>query len=277
VSSLKSFFIARLPHTLAGRLRHLKRSLQSNWIDEAEIVARLAPDDEANESVLVDVGAHHGSVTALFLEKGWSVVAYEPDPSNRAEFTELIGPNERVQLSAAAVSDSASESAALFTSSVSTGISALSSFDKSHVPTALVEVVTLTEDLHARSIRQVDFLKVDIEGFDLFALKGFDWAYAPRFVLYEFEDRKTTPLGYSLAESSAYMAGQGYRLVYSVWEPIVRYGSRHEWRGLFLTPPTDVAHCWGNVLCFRDETDFDGCMGKHLRKPWALVGRRGRN
>jgi FkbM family methyltransferase len=155
--------------------------------------------------------------------------------------------------------------------------SALSSFDKSHVPTALVEVVTLTEDLHARSIRQVDFLKVDIEGFDLFALKGFDWAYAPRFVLYEFEDRKTTPLGYSLAESSAYMAGQGYRMVYSVWEPIVRYGSRHEWRGLFLTPPTDVAHCWGNVLCFRDETDFDGCMGKHLRKPWALVGRRGRN
>jgi len=126
----------------------------------------------------------------------------------------------------------------------------------------MVDVVTLTEDLHARQVVNVEFLKIDIEGFDYFALRGFDWTYAPRFVLYEFEDRKTVPLGHSLADSSAFLADLGYHLVYSVWEPIVEYGGHHRWRGLFHTPPADVASCWGNVLCFRDPTDAALCMQK---------------
>ena len=81
-------------------------------------------------------------------------------------------------------------------------------------------------------------------------------------MLYEFEDRKTVPLGYSLSDSSGYVADRGYHLVYSVWEPIVEYGTLHRWRGLFRTPPPDVATCWGNVLCFRHEADAAACMKK---------------
>lgn len=232
-----------------------------DWIDEAEIIASLASTRSGpNGSVLVDVGAHFGAVTAMFLEMGWSVVAYEPDPLNREQFKRRVGTHPRVQLSAAAVSDKPAASAALFTSSTSTGISTLAAFHDSHEPTAIVDVVTLAEDLRARCVERVDFLKIDIEGFDFYALKGFDWTYAPRFLLYEFEDRKTVPLGYSLADSSAYSADRGYHLVYSVWEPIVEYGARHRWRGLFTTPPTDVTTCWGNVLCFRDKADADHCM-----------------
>jgi FkbM family methyltransferase len=240
-----------------NRLRAVKRSVtQRNWVDEAEIIASLASSPlEPCESVLVDVGAHFGTVTTLFLEMGWSVVAYEPDPSNREQFERRVGAHPRVQLSAAAVSDTAAESAVFFTSPVSTGVSTLAAFHESHEPTARVQVVTLAEDLRTRGVQRVDFLKVDIEGFDYFALKGFDWTYAPRFVLYEFEDRKTVPLGYSLADSSAYVADRGYHLVYSVWEPIIEYGTSHRWRGLFSAPPSDVATCWGNVLCFRDKAD----------------------
>jgi hypothetical protein len=165
-----------------------------------------------------------------------------------------------LQLSAAAVSDRPAESVSFFTSPVSTGVSTLSAFHESHEPTAHVDVVTLEQDLRSRGVRNVDFLKVDIEGFDFLALKGFDWTYAPRFVLYEFEDRKTGPLGYSLADSSSFAAGRGYHLVYSVWEPIVEYGIRHKWRGLFAAPPSDVASCWGNVLCFRDRADAERCL-----------------
>jgi FkbM family methyltransferase len=252
----------------------VKRSLlMRNWVDEAEIIASLASTRrESSSSVLVDVGANHGTVTILFLEMGWSVVAYEPDPSNREEFERHVGAHPRVQLSAAAVSDKPAQSVSLFSSPVSAGISTLAAFHKSHEPTAIVEVVTLAEDLRARGARRVDFLKVDIEGFDYFALKGFDWTYAPRFVLYEFEDRKTVPLGYSLADSSAYAVDRGYHLVYSVWEPIVEYGTRHRWRGLFSAPPADVAMCWGNVLCFRDQVDAVRCtqrMGSHL---YRLIG-----
>lgn len=272
VSSVRSAIIARLPHPVVERLRTTKRSLARNWVDEAEIIASLADIGPQSHAVLVDVGAHHGTVTALFLDKGWSVVAYEPDPSNRMQFQSCINAHPRVQLSASAVSDKPAKSASLFTSTVSTGISTLAAFHQSHKPSAVVDVVTLEEDLRARSVRQVDFLKVDIEGFDFFALKGFDWTYNPRFVLYEFEDRKTVPLGYSLADSSAYVAERGYRLVYSVWEPIVEYGTRHRWRGLFSTPPPDVASCWGNVMCFRDQADAALCMqrfGPYWRRVFA--------
>ncbi|MDA2895472.1 FkbM family methyltransferase [Mycolicibacterium sp. BiH015] len=237
-----------------------------DWVEETEMVAALAPSGSTTDAVLVDVGAHNGTVTALFLDRGWSVIAYEPDPSNREQFLRRIGDNPRVQLSTAAVSDTASGSASFFTSSVSTGISSLAAFHESHEPTAVVDVVTLAEDLRARGVSRVDFLKIDIEGFDFFALKGFDWSYAPRFVLYEFEDRKTLPLGYSLSDSSAFATEHGYHLVYSVWEPIVEYGTRHRWRGLFDAPPTDVAECWGNVLCFREQADAALCMKKFGRR-----------
>lgn len=257
----RSLIVPYLPKPLAAYLRGLQYAFSvRNYVDETELVATLADDLPPANSVLVDVGAHHGSVTERYLRMGWSVVAYEPDPSNRNVFQTRIGYRPGLQLSAAAVSDQPASSALLFSSQVSSGISSLSAFHNSHKPAAEVTVVTLEEDLHARGVTRVDFLKIDIEGFDFHALRGFDWSYAPRFVLYEFEDRKTLPLGYSLTDSSAYVARQGYHLIYSVWEPIVEYGTRHRWRGLFRTPPADIARCWGNVLCFRDEVDAEACL-----------------
>jgi FkbM family methyltransferase len=275
MQSLKSALVSRLPAPLAARARTFKRSLKSDWIDESEIIARLAPSGRKSERVLVDVGAHHGDVTALFLEKDWSVVAYEPDPTNRRQFEARVGKDPRVQLSSCAVSENSTSAMTLYTSQVSTGISSLSPFDSSHEPTAVCEVVTLAEDLRKRHVERVDFLKIDIEGFDLFALKGFDWTYEPRYVLCEFEDRKTDLLGYSLSDSSSYLTQRGYHLVYSVWEPIIQYGARHRWRGLFLSPPDDVESCWGNILCFREESDLTLCMQKFGRRRHSF-GQQGR-
>jgi len=255
--------VSRLPYPVAKRLRSIKRSLNRHWVDEAEIIASLAPNvHRQGEAVLVDVGAHQGTVTRLFLEKGWSVVAYEPDPSNRDYLEKRIHAQDRLQLSPCAVSDKPMESVALFSSPTSSGISTLSPFHRSHTPTTTVKVVVLADDLRARGVARVDFLKIDIEGYDFFALKGFDWSYTPRFVLYEFEDGKTIRLGYSLADSVAFMSGLGYRVVYSVWEPIIEYGKTHRWRGLFSTPPGDIDSCWGNVLAFRDPADADACMSR---------------
>lgn len=274
MSYLRSNVLARLPEPIANRLRAAKRSLTRHWVDEAQIVASLAPDAHGqSEAVLVDVGAHCGDVTAMFLDKGWSVVAYEPDPSNRQQFEKRIGNHPRLQLSTCAVSDKAVGSVSLFTSPTSTGISTLSAFHESHEPTATVDVVTLSDDLRARNVARVDFLKVDIEGFDFFALKGFNWGYLPRFVLYEFENRKTVPLGYSLMDSTAFLTERGYHLVYSVWEPIVEYGMRHRWRGLFDAPPSDVETCWGNVLGFRDAADAASCVKKFGPRSGRHFGR----
>lgn len=275
MATFRSVILSQLPQPVSSRLRAAKRALKSrHFIDETEVVALLAQRLRASDSVLVDVGAHHGAVTARFLGMGWSVVAYEPDPVNRREFQRRIGFNPRLQLSSAAVSDRPASSVSFFRSSVSTGISSLAAFHESHEASAEVQVVTLAEDLPARGVANVDFLKIDIEGFDYFALKGFDWTRVPRFALYEFEDRKTVPLGYSLSDSSAYVAGQGYHLVYSVWEPIVEYGTRHKWRGLFTTPPRDAPSCWGNVLCFREKADADECLRKFGSRSYRQLGRR---
>lgn len=260
MSTFRSAVMALLPRPVAARLRAAKHTLsQPTQIDESAIIAAIARRrSHPADSVLVDVGAHFGTVTARFLDLGWSVVAYEPDPANRKQFEQLVGANNRVQLSAAAVSDEPAESIPLFSSPISTGVSTLAAFHESHESAVNVRVVTLAADLHERGVKRVEFLKVDVEGFDYLALKGFDWdAYAPRFVLYEFEDRKTVPLGYSLSDSARFVAGQGYHLVFSVWEPIVEYGTRHRWRGLFTVPPQDVENCWGNVLCFRDSADAE--------------------
>ena len=258
VGTLRSAAMGLLPRPVAARLRAARLTLlQPTQIDESAIIAAIASTkNHPADSVLVDVGAHFGTVTSQFLDLGWSVVAYEPDPANRKQFERLVGANDRVQLSTAAVSDEPAESIPLFSSPISTGVSTLAAFHESHESAVNVRVVTLAADLHERGIKRVEFLKIDVEGFDYLALKGFDWeAYAPRFVLYEFEDRKTVPLGYSLSDSGLFVAEQGYHLVYSVWEPIVEYGTRHQWRGLFTVPPQDVGDCWGNVLCFRDAAD----------------------
>ncbi len=278
MGALRSAVISFLPQPVADRLRGVKAAMASrHFIDEAEIIASLAESMPPSGSVLVDVGAHHGTVTERYLRMGWSVIAYEPDPSNRQEFQTRIGSPPGLQLSSAAVSDRPAESVSLYASPASTGISSLSAFHESHTPTAEVEVVTLAEDLPARGVTRVDFVKVDIEGFDYFALKGFDWTHRPRFVMYEFEDRKTVPLGYSLADSSAYVAKHGYHIVYSVWEPIIEYGTRHKWRGLFTAPPVDVAACWGNVLCFRETADAESCLRNFgtLSRRWRSQRKNG--
>ncbi len=257
MASLRSSIIDRIPSPIANRLRSLKNYSRRDFVDEADLIRKIESSRPSPpNSVLVDVGAHHGVVTSIFLNKGWSAVAYEPDPLNRKAFERRVGKHPRVQLSSSAVSDEPSESASFFTSTVSTGISALAPFHGTHEPTATVKVVSLADDLQDRGVECVEFLKIDIEGYDFFALKGFDWKNKPRFVLYEFEDRKTVPLGYSLEDSSSFVRELGYHVIYSVWEPIVEYGSRHRWRGFFSEPPADAGECWGNVLCFRDPQDI---------------------
>lgn len=247
-----------LPAELIDRLRG-----RTPLVDEVTMIAKLC---RGSTGVMVDVGGHHGHSTRQFLDLGWSVIAYEPDPKNRAEFEKNIGPDPRVQLSTSAVADREEAEVQLFSSEVSSGISGLSAFHSSHVPTTTVQVVTLDQDLKRRGVDRVDFLKIDVEGFDFFVLKGFDWDLRPRFALYEFENRKTVPLGYSLSDPTAYMEERGYHQLYSVWEPIVEYGQVHTWRGLFRNPPTDVETCWGNVLCFRDPADLELCLRQSGRR-----------
>lgn len=212
-------------------------------MDEVGMVCRIIG---AAPGVMLDVGAHQGHSLQPFLERGWRAYALEPDPANRrilaARFASAV-------IDPRAVSETDAEKLALFTSDVSSGISTLSPFHASHEPTTTVETVRLDTYLREAGVDRVDFLKTDIEGFDLFALRTFPWqTHHPKAVVCEFEDRKTTLLGHTVHDTAEFLEKQGYAVVVSEWEPIVEYGSRHTWRRFARYPVALAGDSWGNLI-----------------------------
>ena len=159
--------------------------------DETQLAAQLLAETPS-DAVMVDIGAHHGSSLAPFLKRGWKVFAFEPDPKNRAQLEKRFGAHPLLTIDARAVSDSSIGYVPFYASEESTGISSLSAFTEGHRQACLVSTTTLAEIVAEQNLSQIDFLKIDTEGYDLMALKGVPWdRIQPKLIVCEFEDRKT--------------------------------------------------------------------------------------
>lgn len=215
---------------------------------------------------LVDVGAHFGSSLRRFADDGWRVIAIEPDPKNRAVLVERMQGRENVIIDARAIGERDGEILSLYTSDVSTGISALAPFHPSHRATSEVETVRL--DTLLAPADRVTALKTDLEGYDLLALRTFPWdRLHPRAVVCEFEDRKTVPLGYTYHDLGSYLVGQGYTVFVSEWFPVVEYGRRHRWRSLRRYPSElEDQAAWGNFIAV-DEDLSEAILRAATRRP----------
>ncbi len=221
-------------------------------LDETLVVSKLVAD--SGPGLMIDVGAHHGSAFRPFHRAGWTVHAFEPDQNNRSYLEERYRGLERFHLDPRAVSDQDDQRLAFYTSEESTGVSGLSAFTDRHEKSGDVTTVTLASYLEHACIDEVDFLKVDTEGFDLLVLKGFPWDRCkPRVVECEFEDAKTVPLGYRYEALATFLQDQGYRVYISEWHPIIRYGIKHQWHSFYEYPGTlHDPKGWGNMLAFRE-------------------------
>jgi FkbM family methyltransferase len=201
---------------------------------------------------MLDVGAHHGASLAPFADDGWEIHAFEPDPANRAQLQSAFGSRPNVTIVPAAVSDEAGEMT-LYTSEVSTGVSSLAAFTGDHRPTCRVPVITTAQYLAEAAITAVDFMKIDVEGFERNVLDGHDWAVKPEMIVLEFEDAKTVALGYTWNDLAGELVTRGYEVLVSEWFPVQRYGGPHRWRRL-ARYPTDLASAgaWGNLIAATD-------------------------
>ena len=232
----------------------LDRSFQP---DETQMVYRILADG-IQSSLMIDVGAHHGSALAPFAEHGWQVIAFEPDSANRETLAINFGAYENIIIDPRACSDQIQPAATLYTSTQSSGVSGLSAFLDSHEATEHVAVTTLSAALEEYGLAEkpIDFLKIDTEGFDLKVLQGYSWEDVPhpKVILCEFEDAKTIPLGYDFHDLAAYLVNRGYRLIISEWYPVKVYGGRHRWRR-FTPYPCQLAdpHSWGNIFAVKDQ------------------------
>lgn len=115
----------------------------------------------------------------------------------------------------------------------------------------------MSEIVREYALERIDFLKVDVEGFDFFVLKGVDWdGVVPDIIVCEFEDTKTRALGYSLNEMIVYLRERGYCITLSEWLPITEYGGQHCWKR-FTGDVADIdPKGWGNLIAFRDRPEF---------------------
>lgn len=204
---------------------------------------------------MLDVGAHYGSSLQPFLSRGWRILAFEPDPANRAELRRRIDVSI-IKLFECALSDHEQDAVPFFASDESSGISTLNAFHDTHREVARVRLRTLRQIVDEEELERVDFLKGDTEGHDLFVLRGFPWEkLQPEVILCEFEDAKTMPLGYSYKDMGNYLLERGYRVFLAEWHSIVRYGGSHQGRDWRAFPCSVVDNRgWGNFVSFRPGT-----------------------
>lgn len=260
-----------------GRDSHLN-------VNEAVIAKAILDQREgAGPGIMVDVGAHFGSSLSPFAKDGWRVLAFEPDPKNRSMLEKkliLDGVGELVSIRPVAISDKPRDDAPYYSSEQSSGVSGLSAFLPSHSEVTRVRISTLRDELAAAQVTSLDYLKIDVEGFELFALQGLDWnTHHPDVCLVEFDDEKTVAQGYTTRTIADFFHERGYKVFVLEWHAITAYGAEHSFKRFY---PYDSAalssECWGNLLAIDARLpiahDHDGILSALL--DGIVVGQKER-
>ncbi len=251
---------------MEGIITILKRKLDTGFHPDESMMVFDLFKDETIKGVMLDIGAHHGSSLQPFAEAGWQVFAFEPDSENRVRLIENTRHLPNVKVDPRAISDKAQQGVPFFRSEESSGVSSLTAFLPTHANVGKVDVITLSDFFEEAELtgRELDFLKIDTEGYDLMVLKGLPWErVTPRMILCEFEDFKTLPLGYSFHIMAGFLVEKGYKLLVSEWQPIERYGELHHWK-CFSRYPCKLEHAraWGNIFAVKEEDLYQRLMDK---------------
>jgi FkbM family methyltransferase len=228
-------------------------------VDETAVVAELLKERKGRDKIMLDVGAHFGTSAAYFHQLGWSIHCFEPDSKNRERLNARFGKSPNITIDTRAVSDKPAKSVSFYTSPESTGISGLHAFRNTHTKSDTVDVTTVEEIIASRQLSTVDFLKIDVEGFDFAVLKGVPWnRIKPDVVECEYEDAKTVKMGHTWKDVAEFLREKGYAVYLSEWHPIVRYGVAHDWRRIVKFPGVELpSDSWGNILAFREDPGLE--------------------
>lgn len=207
----------------------MNRSLNGDVNGEIWLAGLLPPD-----ALVVDIGFNRGDFTALVLHTrpAARAIAFEPARSMQRRFEADFPYRERVRLLPYAVSNRAGS--VRFQDSAD-GVSHILECDSP--PEAGgemydVPVVTLDEQMAAEGVQQIDFLKIDAEGFDCHVLEGCEGLLRQgRIGMLMFEYNEPWIHGRRfLKDAVTLLEGQGYRL-YSLFNGFLapfQYSTRAE-------------------------------------------------
>jgi len=222
-------------------LRELKRMLadyqaivrdrfsHKSYSQEGEDMILRRMFDTQNTGFYVDIGAHHPmrfSNTHLFYRRGWRGMNIEPNPEAIRAFRVFrprdinlqIGVNE----SAGALTYVCFDDPALntFDAQLADARQATSRYRVEKTMVIAVERLDVILSRHLPAGSRIDFMSVDVEGFDLPVLRSNDWSrYRPRCVLAE-------ALGLSMEEAldcevCRFMKQQNYELFAKTFNTLI--------------------------------------------------------
>jgi FkbM family methyltransferase len=145
------------------------------------------------DGLYIDVGAGHpvhSNVSFLFYLRGWSGITVEPNPW-LAQLTEAVRPRDRQidSLLGSAPGEAmyhlVDEFHGLSTTVEHHAQAAGQKFGKT-IKTFPVPVTTLKAVCQKHAVKQIDFLKIDVEGAEQAVLEGNDWArFRPKVIVVE--------------------------------------------------------------------------------------------
>ena len=167
-------------HGLASGMRR-KGGLGFLPIGSAETQeTRFLRDLPLEGKVVYDVGAFEGVLTMFFARKARQVISYEPNPRNHSRCLENIRLNRlsNVQLMNRGVSDRPGTIELTYdplTPGAGSGEAAIAGQIGSSVKRARlisIAVLPLDDDIAQSNLTPPDFVKIDIEGMELPALRG---------------------------------------------------------------------------------------------------------
>jgi FkbM family methyltransferase len=227
-----------LPETMLAETKdgrkfsvHLKTGMQTTvyFLGEyekvlTEIVQALLREGDT----CLDVGANFGWYTTIFHKycgPSGEVHAFEPVPPTFRELEEnyaLMGSPANVVINNLALGEKADELTINLFEGLSSGHASMSDQGRADAISFKCDVVTLDSYLEERNVRDVNFVKVDIEGAELMFLKGAERLFAqktPPIWLMEMALQQTGNFGYVPNDLIGFMRSRAAYDFFKVDEP----------------------------------------------------------
>jgi FkbM family methyltransferase len=181
------------------------------WKDTPTLVTLASGSD-----VILDIGGNIGQMAMLFARYAKKVYTFEPIPEKGDRLQQQINLNDlqsKVTLSRLALSEHPGKLQFAMPTDDNGGIG--STVIRKDRPSRIIEVEAETLDnfLDQNGVTNVDFIKMDIEGGELFALKGMSKLLSGQrkpIVVLEMTISMMQPAGYGPKEILDVMSGYGY-------------------------------------------------------------------
>lgn len=199
---------------------------------------------------VLDIGAHHGLYSLLAAtqvgEHG-SVYSFEPSPREQKALKLNLRLNRfrNVKIQTFALGKEEASADLYVVNEFNTGCNSLRPPDVQHSTSRMTVLVrTLDNWLAEEKIKQVDFIKLDVEGGELDTLKGAEGTLRvkPRpLIMCELESVRTAPWGYRPGDIATYLRKFGFQ-----WFQLANEGrlsslpiDAHEFEGNYIAVPEE--------------------------------------